>query len=292
MIRKKVDKANVIIAVFLGIISLISIFPLYHTLVISLSKASDVSNGQLFLIPKSISLSSYKYLLLEGKVTNGLLVSIGITVFGTLLNMLVTTAGAYALSKKRLPGRNIFLNGIIFTMLFSGGLIPYFLTIKGLGFFNSYLVLVLPTLVNAIYFILMKNYFNTIPESLEESAKIDGANDITILAQIILPISKPIIASISLFYAVDRWNEWWMAMMFINDTNKYPLQLVLRNMITNISAVLGNGLGAQFAEGMKGVYVDSAKAAVIIISALPIMCVYPFIQKHFSAGLMLGSIKG
>lgn len=291
--KKKIDLPNLFISILMGFMAVVCIFPFYQTLLVSLSSASDMSTRRVFLYPVSIDFSSYEYLISEGKALKGILVTTVVTVFGTLFSMLVTVSGAYALSKKSLPGRNFIFNCIIFTMFFSGGLVPYFLTIQKLHLQNNILVMIVPVAVNTFSLILMKNFFNTVSPSLEESAKIDGANDITVLFRIILPVSLPMIAAITLFYAVDRWNEWWMAMMFINDTNKYPLQLVLREAIINITSILSDtSAGAAFASQKKAVYADSVKSAIIIVSAVPILTVYPFLQKYFSAGIMVGSIKG
>ncbi len=292
--RKKFSAVDFIIIVFLGIAAIISILPFYSTILLSFSKLGDISSQKVFLLPSNIDLSSYKFLFAEGKATRGLMITLIVTVFGTALNMIVTTAGAYALSKKSLPGRNIIFNLIIFTMFFSGGLVPYFITLQKLHLQNNILVMIIPVAVNTFYLILMKNFFNTIPAGLEESAKIDGANDIVILIHIVLPVSLPIIAAISLFYSVDRWNEWWNAMIFINDTKLYPLQLVLRETLTNVNSIINgsNAAGSQMAQLTRNVYADSIKAAIIVVSALPILMVYPFLQKYFATGLMIGSIKG
>jgi putative aldouronate transport system permease protein len=231
----------------LGLCAIATIFPFYQTLIMSFSTILDKKSGGMMLFPKSFDLSSYIYIFNQGKVVNGLLVSVFVTVFGTLLSMLLTTAAAYALSKKSMPGRNFIFTCIIFTMFFSGGLIPFYLTIQNLHLINNLLVIILPAAVNTFNLILMKNFFGTISPALEESAKIDGANDLRILFQIVVPVSLPIMATISLFYAVDRWNEWWLPMLFINDTSLHPLQLVLRDAITNLSETLGNMTGAQLA---------------------------------------------
>ncbi|RCW48367.1 carbohydrate ABC transporter permease [Paenibacillus prosopidis] len=290
--KNKMSLANLIITIFLSILAFIALFPFYQTIMLSFSTVTDVGSGKLFLFPSTFDLSSYKFLLLEGKVTQGLIISVIVTIAGTVMSLIVTTAGAYALSKKTLPGRNLIFNGIIFTMFFSGGLIPYFLTLQKLHFQNSLLVMIIPLAVNTFYLILMKNFFNTISPSLEESARIDGAQDITILVRIVVPVSMPIIATMILFYAVDRWNEWWVPTLFINDTKLYPLQLVLRNALTNMSQIIGNAAGSQLAAGTQNIYGDSVRSAMIVISAVPIILVYPFIQKYFAKGIMIGSIKG
>ncbi|MBT2288411.1 carbohydrate ABC transporter permease [Paenibacillus albidus] len=290
--RQKLNLTNILLVLILGILAILAIFPFYQTLIVSFSTLSDRTSGHIFLWPRSLDFSAYRYLFEEGLVTRGMLVSVFVTVVGTAVSIIITTAGAYAISKKSLPGRNAILNGIIFTMFFSGGLIPYFLTLQNLHLQNNLLVMILPVAVNAFNLILMKNFFGTVPPALEESAKLDGANDIGVLIRIVVPVSLPIIATITLFYAVDRWNEWWLAMLFINDPKYYPLQLVLRNAITNLSALMNSATAAQMAQGTSKFYGESVKAAIIMVSALPILLIYPFIQRYFNQGIMLGSVKG
>ncbi|WP_261304979.1 carbohydrate ABC transporter permease [Paenibacillus andongensis] len=288
---KRLSVSNALVAIILGLCAIAAVFPFYQTLVLSFSTILDWKAGGVTLFPRSIDLSSYRYIFHEGKVVNGLLISVIVTVLGTLVNLVVTTTGAYALSKNSMPGRNVILTCIIFTMFFSGGLIPYYLTIQALHLQNNLLVMVLPVAVNAFNLILMKNFFGTISPALEESAKIDGANDLSILIRIVMPVSLPIMATMTLFYAVDRWNEWWLPMLFINDANLHPLQLVLRDTITNMSHSMNSAIGQQLAAQMPNVYPEAVKSAMIIVSALPIVMVYPFVQKHFNAGVMIGSVK-
>ena len=290
--KNRINLTNLIITLFLAILALLALFPFYQTLMLSFSTVTDVGSNRLFLYPSTFDLSSYTYLFIDGKVTRGLFISVIVTITGTVFSLIVSTAGAYALSKKSLPGRNLIFNCIIFTIFFSGGLIPYFLTLQKLHLQNSLLVMIVPLAVNTFYLILMKNFFNTIEPSLEESAKIDGAHDITILVRIIVPVSMPIIATMILFYAVDRWNEWWLPTLFLNDTKLYPLQLVLRNALTNLTAIINNAAGAQLAKGTQNIYGDSVRSALIVISSVPIIVVYPFIQKYFAKGILLGSVKG
>lgn len=288
---RRITVTNLLIALFLGLCAIVAVFPFYQTLVLSLSTILDTQSGGAMLFPKSVDFSAYHFILQKGEVVRGLFVSIFVTVVGTLVNLVVTTLGAYALSKKTMPGRNIIFTGIIFTMFFSGGLIPFYLTIQKLHLQNNLLVMILPAAVNAFNLILMKNFFGTISPALEESARIDGANDLKILFRIVIPVSMPIMATMTLFYAVDRWNEWWLPMLFINDTSLHPLQLVLRDAITNLSQLLNSAIGAQMAARTQTVYADSVKSAMIIVSALPILLVYPFVQKYFNAGIMIGSMK-
>lgn len=289
--KKKISKVDLAIKLLLGLIALICIFPFYQTILISLSKEGDKFSQSVFLFPVHIDFSAYTYLLKEGKVLRGLYVTLFVTLAGTAVSMGVSVPAAYALSKKEMPGRNIIMNVIIFTMFFSGGLVPYFLTIKSLRLMDSVWVMIIPTAVNTFNLILLKNFFKDLPQGLEESAKIDGASDFCILWKIVVPISKPIIAAISLFYAVDRWNEWYNGMLFLNDSKKYPLQLVLRNAIVNISTMLKSTTAAEKAAQMGSAYSESVKNAIIVIAAVPIIMVYPFVQKYFASGIMIGSIK-
>jgi putative aldouronate transport system permease protein len=203
--------------------------------------------------------------------------------------MFLSIAGAYALSKKRVMGRNIMLGLILFTMLFSGGLIPVYLTVSGLGLVNSIWAMILPTAISAYYLIIMKNYFISLPPSMEEAAKIDGANEITVLIRIILPISLPFMATFALFYAVERWNEWYNSMLYINERTLAPLQIYLREVLISMSTQLTSQ--AQAIVGAKKVFTTSIQMATIVVSAAPIICVYPFVQKYFVKGIMVGGLK-
>ena len=201
--------ADAVIHGVLLLILVLTVVPFYYMLVVSFARYQDVAGGAFYLIPRHIDLASYALIFEDDTIPRAFLVSTVVTIVGTAVSMLVTTSAAYALSKKGLPGRNAIFTYIIITMFFSGGLIPLYLVMQDLGFVDSYLVMILPLAVNTFFLILMKNYFLTIPESLEESAKIDGANDILIMFRIVIPIAAPIMATISLFYAVTFWNDWW-----------------------------------------------------------------------------------
>jgi ABC-type sugar transport system, permease component len=289
--KQKISMMDLVIKVVIGFFVILSLLPFYQTIIVSLSREGDKYTQAVYLLPRHFDLSAYRYLLHEGKVVSGFLVTLFITIAGTLLSLAITIPAAYALTKKSLPGRNLIMNLIIFTMFFSGGLVPYFITIKNIGLINHVAVMIIPTAVNTFNLILMKNFFKELPLSLEESAKIDGARNFTVLLNIIVPISKPIIAAISLFYAVDRWNEWWLGMLFINDSSKFPLQLVLRNAIVNMSTMINNVSALDKASQMGNSYSESVQNAIIVIAAVPILMVYPFIQKYFAQGIMIGSIK-
>lgn len=284
-------RINALLVGILALLSLIVMFPFYNVVITSFASVKGLAEHSFYILPWSFDLTSYKNLFKEAQFYKSFFVTIVITVLGTVFNMFLSVTGSYALSKKSLPGRNFLLGAIIFTMFFSGGLIPYYLVINALNLVNNILVLIIPAGFSTMYLIIMKNYFNTIPESLEESAKIDGANELYILVKIIIPISKPFMVTFALFYAVERWNEWWNAMLFINETAKTPLQIFLRNLLVNMSVQLTSSAQAIVESQRSSVYIYSTQMAAIVISAIPIILVYPFLQKHFAKGLMIGSLK-
>ncbi|MEF3312139.1 carbohydrate ABC transporter permease [Paenibacillus sp. GYB004] len=275
----------------LMMLALLTVLPFYNVFITSFADPAEVAKQQFYLIPTSFTLDSYKTLLDGSYVGRALANSLIVTLAGTFVNMLVTTCGAYALSKKGMPGRTAMMAGIVFTMLFSGGLIPYYLTIKNLHLINNYGAMIFPVAVSTFFLIVMINQFRSIPPSLEESAKMDGANDIYILFRIVIPITKPMMAAITLFYAVARWNEWYNAMLFMTDTKKHPMQLFLRNMLADVTRMARDDMGATMMSQMTQTYPDGLKMASVIVTMVPIMLVYPFLQKYFSAGVTLGAVK-
>lgn len=290
--KKGLSPFDIAVYIVLGLLSLITFFPFYNVLIISIAKFEVISQHNLYLLPLSFDLTAYKVILSDGKFWSSAVNTIIVTVAGVLFSMAISVTGAYALSKKGMPGRNGMLTLILFTMFFNGGLIPFYLIIKDLGLVNNILVMIIPAGLNTFYLIIMKNYFGTLPESLEESAKLDGANDLYILFKIILPISAPFIATFGLFYAVERWNEWWYALIFISDSAKTPLQIYLRETLITSNQLL-NTLAQQAADSNSSkVYTPALQMATIVISSVPILMVYPFLQKHFAKGILVGSIKG
>lgn len=290
-VRKKSDKkVNLIFLITLSILAAVTLFPFYSVIIISFGSIEALAEHSLYILPYGFDLTGYENLLKEKAFFNSFGVSTFVTIVGVAFNMLLSVTGAYALSKKAMPGRNLILGGILFTMFCNGGLIPYYLVIKSLGLVNSLFSMIIPAGITTTYLIIMKNYFITLPESIEESAKIDGANDLYILVKIVLPISKPFIATFALFYAVDRWNDWWYALIFISETSKYPLQIFLREMLINFNTQLSSSAQAVI-DGQSSIYIQTTQMATIVISAVPILCVYPFLQKHFVRGIMVGSIK-
>ncbi|GAB6929486.1 carbohydrate ABC transporter permease [Paenibacillus sp. JCM 10914] len=271
------------------IIGLVTILPFLHVIAGSFTTVTELAQKQFVLFPTVWSLDAYKYVFSTNTVIRSLGVSISVTSLGTLFSMLLTCLMAYGLSRKDLDGRKFIMFMVLFTMLFSGGMIPTFLVVKEMGLIDTYAALVVPTAINAFNLIIMRNFFQNLPEGLEESAKIDGAGDWGILFRIVIPLSMPAIATISLFYAVTYWNTYMQAILYLNDAAKWPVQVILRQIV-----ILASGLAAD-TSGMDEFVrppEQTVKMAVIVVATLPILIVYPFLQKHFAKGALLGSIKG
>jgi len=239
--------------------------------------------------PIEFNWNAYSNLLRDGQLLIAMKNTVIITVVGTTLNMMFTIMAAYPLSKAKLRGRNVMLMAILFTMLFSGGLIPNFLLVNGLGITNTYWALWLPALISAYNMFVMKTFLEGLPEELEESASIDGASEATILWKIILPLSKPVIAALTLFYAVGWWNSYMNVLIYIRSGHKLSLMVKLYQMIEMVSPELMRG-----GEGVMQLAItpEGIRAAAVVFAMVPILCVYPFLQKHFIKGVLLGSIKG
>lgn len=287
----KVKPYDVIISTICIIIAIATVIPFYNVVIRAVATPAAIAKQTFYLIPTSFDLAAFNMLFEDGKLVMAFGISVITTLSGTALSILVTTIGAYALSKKSMPGKNLFMVLIVFTMFFGGGLIPYYLNIKDFGMINKLVVLIVPGMVNTFYLLIMINYFRSVPRSLEESAKMDGASVVRTLFTIILPISKPTMAAITLFYAVDRWNEWWHALLFISDKDKYPMQLYLREMLVDVTRMMTDSKAASMTSSMQDTTQDGLKMATVIVTMVPVMIIYPFLQKHFAAGIMLGSIK-
>ena len=270
----------------LGLFALAAFLPFVYIFISSFTSSAEILQKGFVLIPEHPTLEAYKYIFTTDVFLRSILITVFITVAGTTINIILTSMMAYGLSHEHLMGRKTLMVMIVFTMLFSGGMIPGYLLIKNLRLIDSYAALILPGAISAFNLIIMKNFFQQIPKELAESAKIDGANDLVILWKVILPVSMPILATFSLFYAVGHWNTFMSAILYINDPNKWPIQVLLRNIVI----LSQTGVG----EGEMDVYIPpvTIKMAVIIVATLPILMVYPFLQKHFVKGMMLGSIKG
>ncbi|WP_019534681.1 carbohydrate ABC transporter permease [Paenibacillus ginsengihumi] len=274
----------------LALVALITILPFIHVVAGSFTTVQELAEKQFVLIPTVWSLDAYRYVFSTNTLIRGLGVSIGVTVIGTLISMFLTSLMAYGLSRRDLDGRRIIMFAVVFTMLFNGGMIPTFLVVKSMGLIDTYASLIIPTAINAFNLIIMRNFFQNLPDGIEESAKIDGCGDWGILFKIVIPLSMPAIATISLFYAVTYWNTYMTAILYLNDSVKWPVQVILRQIV-----ILASGLSAD-TSGMDDSFVtppeQTVKMAVIVVATLPILLVYPFLQKHFAKGALLGSIKG
>ncbi|TBL80277.1 carbohydrate ABC transporter permease [Paenibacillus thalictri] len=284
-----------VVYVLLAVLAMMTLFPFVHVLSTSLSSSRAIMSGEVFLWPKEISFTSFVNLIQDGQLLVAMKNTLIITVVGTALNIAATIIAAYPLSRKRLKGRNVLLMIITFTMLFGGGLIPNYILIKTLGIMNTYWALWLPGLLSTYNFFVMKSFFEGLPTELEESAAIDGANDLFIIWKIILPLSMPIIAALTLFYAVSWWNSYMSVLMYITNSGKMSLMVKLLQMIDTTSQNLLNTNATSGGEGASMqtmVTPEGLRAAAIIISVLPILCVYPFLQKYFVKGVLIGSIKG
>ena len=281
--------------VFFIICAAITIFPLLYLLSMSLSSSNAINSGKVFLLPVETTLAAYKNIVEDGQILYAFKNTIVITVAGTVLNMISTILCAYPLSRKRLKGRGIFSGLIVFTMMFSGGMIPNFLLVKSLGLMDTHWALWLPGLISVYNMIVLRSFFQGIPDSLEEAAQVDGANDIYILIRIILPLSGPVLATLVLFYAVGWWNEYFNAMIYLNSSSLQPMQLKLMQLLQNINQeLLSNTSGSAGAleQDKQDLVSESVRAASTVITVLPILCVYPFLQKYFVKGVMVGSVKG
>lgn len=282
--------------VFFVILSLLMILPFYNVIVISFMSQGEFFSRMLNLIPRGFNLEAYRFLFAAPTLPRAFLISVIVTVTGTALSTLFTSMIAYPLSKKRLMGRKVFTVYLLITMFFSGGLIPTFLLItQTLGWRNNLLALIVPSAVSVWNFIIMRAFFMQLPESLEESAKMDGASDLTILFRIIYPLSIPVLATLSLFVAVGHWNAWFSAQLYIANANLIPLQLLLRRMLNagmpmELIEAYGQPIDA-FGNRLP-IFLKGREMAAVVVSVVPMLMIYPFLQKYFEKGAMLGSVKG
>ncbi|MDF2927056.1 MAG: transporter permease [Paenibacillaceae bacterium] len=273
----------------LVVIAAVTLFPLYYVFSVSLTSQAEYMKTPLIWYPKGFTLENYRYLFSTPMFPRAIGISALLAVAGTALGLLVTAALAYALSRKRMLGRKTCLLLILFTTLFQPGMIPNYLLIRELNLINSLWALILPMLSSGWNIFLMKSFYDSIPESLEEAAVIDGCNDIQTWLRIVLPLSLPAMATFGLFFAVAYWNVFFNAVLYINDFTKWPLQVVLRQMLIDSNTSAGGGVALDDGQRMNP---QSLKMAAVIIATVPIMLVYPFLQKHFAQGIMVGSVKG
>lgn len=289
--RSRLNRLNGVdyaIMAFLALFALIILYPFYNSICVSLVSQADYIKTRFMLYPKNITLESYFIVFENGSIFDGMKVTVFITLVGVVYNMLLTVSLAYGFSKQ-FPGRKFFLSMIVFTMYFSGGLIPFYLLIKDLNLIDNVFSMILPTGVSIMYMTVIRQNFESLPAELEESARMDGANDLTILFKILLPLSVPILVTFALYYGVERWNEWYNGLLYIKSATKMPLQLVLRQIVQNSQTI-------QASESMQDAGIqpfgDGIKMATVIVTMFPVMVLYPFMQKYFVTGLTVGAVKG
>lgn len=281
--------AEVAIHMVVAVAALLTLYPFIYVLSSSLSSPDAVSTAKVWLYPIDFTWKAYEKVAADPNIWTGYANTLFYTFAGTAVNILFTIAGAYPLSKKRLRGRSLLSFMVLLTMWLKPGMIPFYLNLRDFGLLDKRITILTAFACSAFYVVLLRTYFESIPESLEESAKIDGANDITILAKIILPLSKPALATIGLYYAVQRWNGYFWAMLILKSPTKIPLQVFLKKLIVEMNLGDNIGLGDVAATGISQ---ETVIYATIIISALPMIMLYPFIQKYFEKGIMVGSVKG
>ncbi len=281
---------DLLIYALLALMTAISIFPILHVLSVSLSNHNEVTRAGLMLWPREFTLASYEFIFKGPALFRSFGVTVFITVVGTGLNMLLTTSAAYALAREDLPGRGVLTLFVVITMVFSAGIIPGYMLVRSLGLINSLWAMIFPGAVSAFNLILMRNFIQQLPTSFIEAARMDGASELRILSQIVVPLSLPALATIGLFYAVAHWNEFFRGIFYIVDSTKWPLQVLLRSIV--IEADLNQlGMTNQDLYGRLPVSQITIRAATVIATIIPIAMVYPFLQKYFVTGVVLGGEK-
>ncbi|SKC38582.1 carbohydrate ABC transporter permease [Krasilnikoviella flava] len=267
--------------------ALICVLPFVNVLGSSLATPGELATRPFVLIPQTFSLDAYRYILSTSTIFRAMGVSVFVTAVGTFVSLLLTSLMAYALSKRYLRGRRVINFLVVFTMLFSGGMIPTFIVVNSLGLIDSLWSLILPVAINAFNFVIMRSFFQGIPDSLEEAARIDGCSDLGVFVRIVLPLALASIATIGLFYAVFYWNTYQNAILYINDSTKWPIQVLLRQIV-----IVASGMNADESAVDVVPPAQSVKMAVIFIATLPMLIVYPFVQRFFVKGALIGSVKG
>ena len=294
---KKVNVARLLFSVFnytiLTVACLSCILPFIHLFALSLSGASVVRAGQVYLWPKDFTLYAYEYALQDGKLIKAYLKSIEITALGTIVNLIMVVITAYPLSKTsdKLYGRNIIIGYFFFTMLIGGGLIPTYLLVVRLGMKDTIWALVIPGALSVYNMILMINFIRGIPEELQEAARIDGANEVQILVKVLIPLLKPSLATISLFSIVGYWNDWFSAVIYMSDPSNYPLATYLHSLLNDFETNMSLS-GSDYSLLLAKMSEQGGRAAPMFLGMIPILLVYPFLQKYFTTGLTIGSVKG
>lgn len=278
----------------LSIAVIVVIYPLFFVIIASISDPVRVNTGEVWIVPAGLTLDGYGEIFTDDQILRGYWNSILYTVFGTLLNLVLTISAAYALSRRDMVGRNLIMGALVFTMFFTGGLIPLFLLVRSLGLYDTFfiMILVMPNAVSVFNIVIARTFFQSnIPQELLEAASMDGCSDFRFLASVVIPISGAIIAVLMVFYAVSHWNAFFGALVFLKSENRYPLQLILRGIL--LSHQLADDMWVDDSDALKHqMLAESIKYGVIVVASIPVLVLYPFVQKHYVRGVMLGSIKG
>lgn len=284
---------DVLLYLFFALVAVVTVFPLWNILMISIAPTSYYVRNGIVLFPTEFTLKNYEYIFTTSAVLKAVWNSVLVSVLYVVYGMVLMIPMAYGLSRPRLPGKKWLITYVLLPMYFGGGVIPFYLVVKELGLIDSLAALVIPYGVNIYYLIIIKNNFTSVPDSLIEAAQLDGANDFVILLKIVVPLAKATIATFALFMLVDKWNDWYSSMLFLSDGNMYPLAKLLRDIIYNnvnvgdVSQMITPGAsGDQLYAGAEGI-----KMATVIVALVPILCVYPFLQKYFVKGVATGAIK-
>lgn len=275
--------------IFLAIYGIVCVLPFIYVIAASFTPSEELIKHTFILFPRKATLDAYRYIFTTDTITRSLFVTVFITLVGTLLNLVMTALMAYPLAHKRIMGYKVVMGMVTFTLVFGGGMIPGYILIQKLHLLNSYAGVLIPGSISAFNLIIFINFFKQLPEELEESAKIDGCTDLRILAKIILPISVPLLATFTVIFAVGHWNSWFSFVLYMNNPKKWPIQVVLRMIVSSANSQIGDAMAVDHDYTPPQQIIQMC---IIVISTVPILCVYPFVQKYFTQGMLIGSVKG
>mgnify|MGYP001124936271 FL=1 len=285
------DKAvDVAVYLLLGLVGIVTLYPFYYTIICSFNDGLDLMKGGVYLWPRKFSLANYELFLKDGDWRHAFLVSLSRTIAGTALRVSFTSMFSYALSRNNLMFKKGYRFLVVFTMYFSGGLIPFYILLRNLGLLNSFWVYVIPGMVDAFFVMTGINFFGAIPESMIEAARIDGAREIKVLTKVVLPVSKPFLATLALFSAVGQWNSWLDSAYYVRDANLHTMAFKMMTVINQNLATANTEAAGQLSQANTATSF-TVQATAMAVSMLPIMCVYPFLQKYFVQGMMIGAVK-
>lgn len=290
--KKKTSAFDVLLTIGLGIICVTCVLPFVHLLAVSFSSSSAVAAGKVGFLPVEFTTSSYEYVITGGRFLHAMAISLERVVLGTLLNVALMVLTAYPLAKDDLPGRGFLSGFFVLTMLIGGGMIPTYLLVSGLGLKDTIWALILPGALPVYNMIILMNFIRGLPHELEETAWIDGANPFQTLIQIIFPLLGPSLATVGLFCMVGHWNDWFAGMIYMSNPMNYPLQTYLQTLLVDFEKLLQADTSGNIQDILSKMNARTGRAAQLFLGALPIMCVYPFLQRYFTKGLTLGSVKG